>query len=58
MEIFTIIETMEDVLEKSKNLLFSNKVVVDKEELLDLIKEMRLKLPDELGKRRKTKNIS
>ncbi len=48
MEIFTLLETMEEMLENSKNLPFSGKAMVDKEELLDLIKEMRIKLPDEL----------
>ena len=48
MEIFTLLETLEDILEKSKNLPFSDKVLVDRSEILDLIKEIRLKLPDEL----------
>lgn len=48
MEIFTLLETLEDLLERSRNLPFSSKGVVDKEEMLDLIKEIRLKLPDEL----------
>lgn len=48
MEIFTLLETLEDILERSRNLPFSSKSVVDKDEMLDLIKEIRLKLPDEL----------
>ena len=48
MEIFTLLETLEDLLERSRNLPFSSKSVVDKDEMLDLIKEIRLKLPDEL----------
>ena len=49
MEIFTLLETLEDILENSKNLPFSNKGIVDKEEILEeIIKEIRLKLPDEL----------
>ena len=48
MEIFTLLETLEDILERSKNVPFSNKCVVDKDEVLDIIKEVRLKLPDEL----------
>ena len=48
MEIFTLLETLEDILERSKNLPFSEKVIVDRNEILDLIKEIRLKLPDEL----------
>ena len=48
MEIFTLLETLEDILEKSRNVPFSSKCIVDKEEVLDIIKEIRLKLPDEL----------
>ncbi len=48
MEIFTLLETLEDILDKSRNVPFSKKCIVDREEILDIIKEIRLKLPDEL----------
>ncbi len=48
MEIFTLLETLEDLLEKSKQVPFSEKTIIDKNEFLDIIKEIRLKLPDEL----------
>ncbi len=48
MEIFELLETLEDIIEKSRNVPFSSKGIIDKEEMLDLIKEIRLKLPDEL----------
>ena len=48
MEIFTLLETIEDMLERSKSIPFSTKAIVDKEELLEIIKEIRLKLPEEL----------
>lgn len=48
MEIFTLLETIEDILERGKTIPFSSKGIVDKEELLEIIKEIRLKLPDEL----------
>ena len=48
MEIFTLLETLEDILERSRTLPFTDKVIADKNELLDIIKEIRLKLPDEL----------
>ena len=48
MEIFTLLEELEDILETSKTVPFSGKSVVDKEEVLEIIKEIRLKLPDEL----------
>ena len=48
MEIFTLLETLEEMLENSKSIPFSNKGIIDKEEMLEIIKEIRLKLPDEL----------
>ena len=48
MEIFTLLETLEEMLESSKSIPFSNKGIVDKEEMLEIIKEIRLKLPEEL----------
>ena len=48
MEIFTLLETIEEMLEDSKKLPFTNKAIVDKEQVLDIIKEIRLKLPEEL----------
>lgn len=48
MEIFTLLETLEELIENSKKVPFTNKGVMDKEELLDIIKEIRIKLPEEL----------
>ena len=48
MEIFTLLETLEEMLEISRSIPFSNKGIIDKEEMLEIIKEIRLKLPDEL----------
>ena len=48
MEIFTLLETLEDILEKGRTVPFTEKCIVEKNELLDIIKEIRLNLPDEL----------
>ena len=48
MEIFTLLETLEDIMERSRTLPFTEKTIVEKEEVLEIIKEIRLKLPDEL----------
>jgi len=48
MEILSILETLEDVVEKSVSLPLTGKSLVDKEELLELIREIRLKLPDDI----------
>ena len=48
MEIFTLLETLEELLENGKSIPFSSKEIIDKGEMIDIIKEIRLKLPDEL----------
>lgn len=48
MEVLTLLETIEDILDRSTNIPFTQKSLVSKEELLDVVKEIRLKLPDEL----------
>jgi vacuolar-type H+-ATPase subunit H len=48
MEIFTLLEALEDMLERSKTVPFTDKSIVSRNEFLDIIKEIRLKLPDEL----------
>ena len=48
MEIFTLLETLEEILDQSKKIPFTDKAVIDKEAILEIIKEIRLKLPDEL----------
>lgn len=48
MEIFTLLETLEELIENSKKVPLTNKGIIDKDELLDLIKEIRIKLPEEL----------
>lgn len=48
MEILSILETLEDIIEKSVSVPFSGKCIVDREEILEIIKEMRLKLPEDM----------
>lgn len=48
MEVLEIIDMMEDVVEKSMAIPFFGRAVVDREELLDLLQEIRLNLPDDL----------
>ncbi len=42
MEIFTLLETLEDMLEKSRGIPFSTKCIVNKDEILEIVKEIRL----------------
>ena len=48
MEIFTLMDELEEYLEGVRTIPFTNKCIVDSEEILDILKEIRLKLPDEL----------
>ncbi|NLY77360.1 MAG: ATP synthase F0 subunit B [Tissierellia bacterium] len=48
MDVLRLIDEIEDILESASTLPFSNKVVIDAEELFDIIKEIRIKLPDEI----------
>lgn len=48
MEILAILETLEDVVEKGTSIPFSGRCLLDKEEILEIIKEIRLKLPDDI----------
>ena len=48
MEILAILETLEDVIEKSITVPLSGRCLIDKEEVLEIIKEIRLKLPDDI----------
>ena len=46
--VLTLLETLEEMMDRSTKLTFTKKTLVDKEEVLDVVKEIRLKLPDEL----------
>ncbi|MCF6466416.1 ATPase [Clostridium sp. Cult2] len=48
MDVLKLIDEIEDVLENASSLPFSNKVMVDAEELFEIIREVRIKLPDEI----------
>lgn len=48
MDIIEIVDMMEETIEKASAVPLTGKVMVDKEELLDYIQEIRLVYPDEL----------
>ena len=48
MEILQIIESLEDVLESSPSVPLSGKTLVNKEEILEIIRKLRLRIPDEI----------
>ncbi|MBP5426728.1 MAG: ATPase [Clostridiales bacterium] len=48
MEIFSILDTIEDVIQKSTTMPLTGKNLVDKEEILELLNEVRANLPNDL----------
>ena len=52
MEILSILDTLEDVIEKSIGLPLSGRCIVDREEILEIINEIRMKIPDDIKQAR------
>ena len=48
MNIISLLDILEDELEKGVNLPFASKALVDREKCLDIIKDIRLSLPEEI----------
>ena len=52
MEILEILDVLEDKVENAKNIPIINRAVIDKEDLLASIEDIRLRLPDDLKQAR------
>lgn len=50
MDILVLLEKMEDIIEEASKFPLSNKIMIEKEELLDVINEIRLKMPEEINR--------
>ena len=50
MDILNLLERIEDIVEEASKFPLSNKVMIDKDEILEVINEIRLKLPDEINR--------
>ena len=48
MEIFTLLEKLEDVVENGLVIPLTGKTMVNKKEMIELLKEIRVMLPDEI----------
>lgn len=48
MDVLKLIDEIEDIIEEGTSLPFSKKIMVDVDEILDIIKEIRIRLPDEI----------
>jgi vacuolar-type H+-ATPase subunit H len=50
MDVLNLLEKVEDIVEDASKLPLSNKIMIDKEEILEVINDIRLKLPDEINR--------
>lgn len=48
MDVLKLLEEIEDIVEAGSSVPFSQKVMVDKMEILEIVNEIRIKLPDEI----------
>jgi len=48
MDVLKLLDLVEDIIEEGSSIPFSSKVCIDKDEILDITNEIRLKLPDEI----------
>ena len=48
MQIMYLLEQLEDAIESATGVPFSSRVLVDGEEILSLIQDIRVNLPDEI----------
>ena len=48
MEIFTLLENLEELIDGASKVPFSTKVMLDTDEVKEILEEIRRKLPDEL----------
>jgi len=48
METLELIDSLEDAIDRGVGIPFAGKCLLDKDELLDIIQEIRLKMPDDL----------
>ena len=48
MDVLQLLEELEDLIESGSSIPFVSKVMVDQGELLEIIKEVRIHLPDEM----------
>ncbi len=48
MDLLSLIDEVEDIVEAGNSVPLTNKVMINREEILDIIQEIRIKLPDEI----------
>lgn len=48
MSVLKLLEELEDIIESGSSIPFAQKVLIDKKEMLEIIKDIRIHLPDEV----------
>lgn len=48
MDLLNLIDEVEDIVEAGTSIPLTSRVMVNRDELLDIVKEIRIKLPDEI----------
>lgn len=48
MDVLKLLNELEDIIENGSSIPFSGKVLLDRDEIIELIKEIRIQLPDEI----------
>ena len=56
MDALELIDELEDIIDKGVTVPFTGRCLLDKEELMELIQEIKLKLPDDLNQAKWIKN--
>lgn len=48
MDLLKLLEELEDLVEESSTMPFSNKVIIDKNDIYEIIKDIRMQIPKEI----------
>ena len=48
MEVLGLLETLEDIIREAKEVPLLKKVIINQEELLDIVEEIKLKIPEDI----------
>lgn len=48
MEVLLLLDALENIIDKATSIPLSSKVMINKEELLEIVRDVRIKMPDEL----------
>ena len=48
MKVLELLDEIEDIVENSSRFPMTGKILVDAEELLEIVREIRIELPDEI----------